>query len=88
MRGALILLVRVYQWTIAPALPPSCRYLPSCSAYMISAIETHGAFRGTWLGVRRIFRCHPFHAGGYDPVPPPSRPLRVKEACGTPSAPH
>lgn len=70
MKQALILLVRVYQWTIAPALPPSCRFYPSCSAYMVAALEDHGAIRGTWLGLRRLLRCHPGCPGGYDPVPP------------------
>jgi hypothetical protein len=70
VKHPLILLVRVYQWTIAPALPPTCRFHPSCSAYMIEALEVHGALRGLWLGLRRILRCQPFCPGGYDAVPP------------------
>jgi putative membrane protein insertion efficiency factor len=69
MRHVLILLVRMYQVGLSPLLPASCRYYPSCSAYAITALEKHGAVRGAWLAVRRIARCHPFHPGGYDPVP-------------------
>lgn len=67
----LLVVIRVYRTAISPALPPSCRYTPSCSAYAVEAIEVHGAGRGSWLAVRRLLRCHPFHAGGHDPVPPP-----------------
>lgn len=69
MRRVLIGAVRCYQLVLAPLLPASCRYTPSCSAYAIEALDRHGACRGTWLAVRRIARCHPFHRGGYDPVP-------------------
>ena len=69
MRQVFILLVKVYQWTIAPVLPPTCRFMPSCSQYMIEALQAHGAIRGTWLGVKRVFRCHPWCEGGVDPVP-------------------
>ena len=69
MRHTFILLVRGYQVAIGPLLPASCRYYPSCSAYMIQALERHGALRGGLMGIRRILRCHPFHVGGYDPVP-------------------
>lgn len=68
-RWILMALVRVYQLFISPLLPPSCRYMPSCSAYALEALERHGAVRGGWLAVRRIARCHPFRPGGYDPVP-------------------
>lgn len=67
----LILLVKFYQYFISPMLPPSCRYEPTCSAYMIEAIRVHGPLKGVYLGVRRVLRCHPLHEGGYDPVPPP-----------------
>jgi len=69
MRGALVLLVRGYQVAISPLLPASCRYYPSCSAYAIEALQRYGVFRGGWLALRRIARCHPFRPGGYDPVP-------------------
>lgn len=69
MKKLLMALVRSYQIWIGPLLPPSCRYYPTCSSYALEAIEKHGAARGGWLAVRRILRCHPFHRGGYDPVP-------------------
>jgi uncharacterized protein len=62
-------LVRGYQLVISPALPPSCRFTPSCSQYALEAIMRHGAVKGTWLAARRLVRCHPFHPGGFDPVP-------------------
>lgn len=61
--------IRLYQWTLSPILGPNCRYLPSCSDYALEAIERHGALTGLWLGLRRLLRCHPWAAGGYDPVP-------------------
>jgi hypothetical protein len=64
-----VLMVRGYQVTVSPLLPSACRYQPSCSAYMVEAVERHGALRGVWLGAKRILRCHPFARGGYDPVP-------------------
>lgn len=66
----LILAVKGYQRFMSPLLPPACRFYPSCSAYAVEALETHGAARGSWLTVRRLARCHPFHPGGLDPVPP------------------
>lgn len=62
-------LVRGYQLFISPLLPPACRYTPSCSQYALEALERHGAWRGSYLTLRRLLRCHPFRAGGYDPVP-------------------
>jgi putative membrane protein insertion efficiency factor len=67
----LVGLVRLYQLVLSPWLPPSCRFEPSCSAYALEALRSHGALRGGWLTVRRLGRCHPFCAGGYDPVPEP-----------------
>ena len=69
MKHLLILGVRGYQVAIGPLLPPACRYYPSCSVYAIEALERHGAVKGSWLAIRRILRCHPFHPGGFDPVP-------------------
>jgi putative membrane protein insertion efficiency factor len=65
----LVIFVRGYQLAISPLLPASCRYTPTCSQYAIEALHRHGALKGSWLTVRRIGRCHPFRAGGYDPVP-------------------
>ena len=69
MRLILLGLIRAYQIVISPLLGPSCRFYPSCSCYAHTAIERHGALRGSWLAARRIARCHPFRPGGYDPVP-------------------
>jgi hypothetical protein len=69
IRWVLIAVVRGYQIILSPLLPAACRYYPSCSAYAVEALEKHGARRGAWLAIKRIARCHPFHAGGYDPVP-------------------
>ena len=65
----LVGLVRVYQGLVAPLLPPSCRFYPSCSSYAVTALERHGALKGSWLAARRVARCQPFHPGGIDPVP-------------------
>ena len=65
----LILIARGWQLGPSRVLPPSCRYLPTCSAYAIEAIGKHGAFKGAWLAARRIGRCHPWGGSGYDPVP-------------------
>ncbi|MBV1888116.1 MAG: membrane protein insertion efficiency factor YidD [Urechidicola sp.] len=64
-----ILLVRFYQVTISPYTPASCRYSPTCSHYSIEALKKHGLFYGSWLAIKRIFSCHPWSKGGYDPVP-------------------
>ncbi len=71
MKHFLRALIRFYQWFISPLLGPNCRFHPTCSTYSLEAIEQHGALRGSWLGARRICRCHPWNAGGYDPVPAP-----------------
>jgi putative membrane protein insertion efficiency factor len=69
MNKLLVFLVRIYRLAISPLLGRSCRFHPSCSEYAIEAIERHGSCKGSWLAVRRISRCHPWNAGGYDPVP-------------------
>ncbi len=73
LRRLAVLPIRFYQNFISPALPKSCRYIPTCSAYAIEAIMTHGVLRGSWLALRRLSRCHPLGGYGYDPVPPPRR---------------
>lgn len=70
MRQVLIWLLRGYRFAISPLYGQVCRYHPTCSAYALQAVETHGALRGGWLAVRRVGRCHPWAAGGLDPVPP------------------
>lgn len=79
MKILLLALLRGYQYFISPLLGPRCRFQPTCSQYAIEAIGRHGALRGSWLAICRLGRCHPFHAGGFDPVPPradqdPERP--------------
>lgn len=70
MKRFLLWLIRVYQKGISPLSPPACRFIPTCSQYAAEAIERFGVFRGGYLALRRLLRCHPFHKGGYDPVPP------------------
>ena len=72
MRKLLILLLRFYQLAISPWLGSRCRFAPSCSAYAVEALNTHSLVSAIWLSVRRVGRCHPWHQGGYDPVPEPS----------------
>lgn len=69
MSRILLWLIRLYRNTISRALPPSCRFIPSCSQYTYEAIEKYGILKGGWLGAKRISRCHPLNPGGYDPVP-------------------
>lgn len=66
---ALLFLIRGYQRCISPLFPPTCIYRPTCSQYAVEAIQKYGAAKGGWLALKRILRCHPFHQGGYDPVP-------------------
>jgi len=73
LRQILLWLIRAYQLALSPWLGPRCRFYPSCSCYAHTAIKEYGAMRGVWLAVRRLLRCHPFHEGGYDPVPVPNK---------------
>ncbi len=70
MQRILIRLIALYRYWLSPWFGQSCRFYPSCSQYAAEAIATHGSARGVWLAVRRVARCHPFHSGGIDPVPP------------------
>ena len=68
-KSILLFLIRCYRLFISPLFPPCCRFYPTCSTYAMQAIEKYGAAKGGWLAFKRIMRCHPFHDGGYDPVP-------------------
>ncbi|CAD5912244.1 Putative membrane protein insertion efficiency factor [Planktothrix agardhii] len=70
IKTLLITLIRGYRLLISPLFPPVCRFHPTCSQYAIEAIETFGIVSGSWLALKRILRCHPYHPGGYDPIPP------------------
>ena len=70
MKRLLLGLINAYRYLLSPLLGPSCRFYPTCSAYAAEAIDTHGAVRGSWLACKRILKCHPWHPGGVDPVPP------------------
>jgi len=77
----LVLLLNGYRRFISPLLAERCRFYPSCSAYALEAVQVHGAVRGSWLAVRRLSRCHPFHAGGLDPVPAPRRKAETESSA-------
>lgn len=68
IKGILLGAIKLYKYAISPLLPDSCRFVPTCSEYSAEAIKRYGAVKGSYLSVRRILRCHPFHNGGYDPV--------------------
>jgi uncharacterized protein len=80
----LVVLLTVYRRFISPVIPPSCRFTPSCSAYAVEALQVHGALRGSWLTLRRLLRCAPWHPGGWDPVPP--KPDRTTACADAPAA--
>ena len=69
MKSVFVAILRIYQYAVRPQLGANCRFYPSCSEYAIEAIERYGALRGSWLAARRIAKCHPYHHGGFDPVP-------------------
>ncbi len=69
MKYLVLGLIRLYQRYVSPMTPPSCRYVPTCSQYAVESVSKYGALKGSWLAIKRISRCHPFHEGGYDPVP-------------------
>jgi len=73
MQKILIASIRGYRYFLSPLLGQHCRFYPSCSRYAIEALELHGPIKGLWLGGRRLLRCHPWHQGGHDPVPPASK---------------
>jgi hypothetical protein len=73
MRSLVIFMIKAYQTALSPFVGQHCRFYPSCSAYAAEAVAKHGAARGIWLSLRRISRCHPWHAGGIDPVPEPTK---------------
>jgi putative membrane protein insertion efficiency factor len=87
MKTVLRFLLRFYQLAISPMMTPSCRFYPSCSNYALEALQLHGAARGSLLAVKRVCRCHPWHPGGHDPVPPVATPAEPESnssttACG------
>ena len=69
MKRILIFIIKVYKKFISPVLPPSCRFYPTCSSYALVSVERFGFFKGGWLAVKRVIRCNPYNAGGFDPVP-------------------
>ncbi len=64
-----LIVIKIYQWLISPLIPSSCRYTPTCSHYTVEALKKHGLFKGGWLGIKRISKCHPWGGSGHDPVP-------------------
>ncbi|MDP9117272.1 MAG: membrane protein insertion efficiency factor YidD [Actinomycetota bacterium] len=88
MRAAVLAMIGFYRTAISPARPASCRYSPTCSAYAAEAIERFGLGRGGWMSLRRLLRCHPFHAGGHDPVPPLVALTAARPPVGSTPSPH
>jgi putative membrane protein insertion efficiency factor len=80
MNALIRCLIRCYQLFVSPLLGPRCRFYPSCSHYALEALQAHGSIRGSYLALRRLLRCHPWHPGGYDPVPPHTHSLTA-EGC-------
>ena len=84
MKAVLVQVLKGYKRWISPMLPMACRYVPSCSEYAMEAIAVHGTFRGSWMAMRRLARCHPFVRGGYDPVPHVCCEHKIPTAAPTP----
>jgi putative membrane protein insertion efficiency factor len=82
MNRLFVWLLRGYQLLVSPMFGPTCRFYPTCSNYAIEAVRTHGAARGAWLAMRRVCRCHPWHDGGVDLVPPRAQQHPSSTACG------
>ena len=78
LKAGALALIRLYQLTLSRLLGPTCRFEPSCSEYLAICMQRFGLFRGCWLGLKRILRCHPFHRGGFDPPPPRGAPALVE----------
>ncbi|MDN0187798.1 membrane protein insertion efficiency factor YidD [Staphylococcus arlettae] len=78
MKKLFLGVIYLYQNFISPLTPPTCRFYPTCSAYTKEAIEVYGAFKGSWLGIKRILKCHPLHKGGFDPVPLKRKTKNIK----------
>jgi len=81
MRYVAVFLIRLYQWTLSPLVGPACRFYPSCSQYAREACMRFGVLKGGWLAVLRLARCHPWHPGGFDPVPPARAALACSPHC-------
>jgi uncharacterized protein len=79
MKYILLAIIRLYQWFISPFFPKSCRFEPTCSHYAFTAVNRFGFFKGSWLAGKRILKCHPYHAGGFDPVPEINQPNHFQE---------
>ncbi len=88
MRTALMILVSVYRAAVSPLIGPSCRFQPTCSTYALQALWRLGPLRGSWLALRRIARCHPWHPGGYDPVPARAAPAARRRPPPPAAAPE
>ncbi len=86
MGELLRVVIRLYRWTLSPLLPPSCRYLPSCSEYASEAIARFGPWRGGWLALKRLGRCHPWGGSGYDPVLEPTEKEATTRQISNPSS--